>query len=228
LNDTESEPIQSNDTESEPITIEKTPSVSKRYGYTIEELLNKRSGLIAQERPIQLMEIPGVTSPALPKQPIKPKVDGNKQFLRDVTAILNKVTPQTYEVLLNQLEKLELTCSERLEGMISIIFTKAVEAAIFCFIYAKLCKHFQKKQVTIPDENGQPVTYFFRQILLTRCQKEFENDYRQAIGYEKRKIEVDAIIDEKVRKEAAEQLEEDLFKAKRKKLNNIMYVKRKK
>jgi hypothetical protein len=109
--------------------------------------------------------------------------------------------------------------------MISIIFIKAVEAAIFCSLYAKLCKHFQKKQVTVPDENGQPVTYFFRQILLTRCQNEFENDYRQEIQYEKRKVEVDAITDEKVHKEAAEQLEEDCLKAKRKKLGNIMYVK---
>ncbi len=108
-----------------------------------------------------------------------------------------------------------------------MIFIKAVEAAIFCSLYAKLCKHFQKKQVTVPNESGQPVTHFFRQILLTRCQKEFENDYRQEIDYEKRKIEVDAITDEKVQKEAAEQLEEDLSKAKRKQLGNIMYVKKK-
>jgi translation initiation factor 4G len=112
--------------------------------------------------------------------------------------------------------------------MIRLIFIKAVEAAIFCSLYAKLCKHFQKKQVTVPNESGQPVTHFFRQILLTRCQKEFENDYRQEIDYEKRKIEVDAITDEKVQKEAAEQLEEDLSKAKRKQLGNIMYVKQNK
>jgi len=109
--------------------------------------------------------------------------------------------------------------------MIRLIFVKAVEAAIFCPLYAKLCKNFEKKQVTVPSENGQPATYFFRQILLTRCQKEFQSDYRQEIEYEKRKAEVDAIIDEKVQKEAAEQLEEDLSKAKRKNLGNIMYVK---
>lgn len=76
--------------------------------------------------------------------------------------------------------------------------------------------------MTVPNEEGKPVTYFFRQILLTRCQKEFENDYRQEIEYEKRKAEVELITDEKKRKEENEKLEEDLVKAKRRKLGNIL------
>jgi translation initiation factor 4G len=156
------------------------------------------------------------------------KTDPNQQFLREVTSILNKVTPQTYDISLKKFDDLELNCAERLEGMVYLIYIKAVEAAIFCSLYAKLCKHFQKKQVTAPNESGQPVTLYFRQILLTLCQKEFENDHRQEIEYEKRKLAVDAITDEKVQKEAKEQLEEDLYKAKRKKFGNIMYVKQNK
>ena len=57
---------------------------------------------------------------------------------------------------------------------------------------------------------------------MTRCQKEFENDYRQEIEYERRKIEVENIEDEKKQKEEAEKLEEDLLKAKRRKLGNIL------
>ena len=208
--------------DSDSATLGKTPSGSKRYGYTIEELRQKQLSLLSQERPSQLKEIPGVTSPAVPKHPVKPKVDGDKQFIRDVTLILNKLTPSNNDKLVQQLDDLELNSAERLEGMISVMFIKAVEAAIFCSLYAKLCKHFQKKQVTVPDETGQPVTYFFRQILLTRCQREFENDFRQEVDYEKRKVEVNAIEDEKARREADEQLEEDLVKAKRKKLGNIM------
>lgn len=59
---------------------------------------------------------------------------------------------------------------------------------------------------------------------MTRCQKEFENDYRQEIEYEKRHNEVETITDEKKRKEETEKLEEDLVKAKRRKLGNILYV----
>ncbi|CAF4323763.1 unnamed protein product, partial [Rotaria magnacalcarata] len=91
-----------------------------------------------------------------------------------------------------------------------------------CFLYAKLCQHFQKKQITVPDDTGNKITHSFRQLLLTRCQKEFENDYRQEIGYEKKKVDVDAITDEKLQKEESEKLEENLSKAKRKKLGNIL------
>ncbi len=217
-----------NDKESEQVTLGKTPSGSKRYGYTIEELRRKQMSILSQERPSKLIEIPGVTTRAVAPQPIKPKIDADEQFIRDVTAILNKLTPQNNDKLVEKLDKLELNSAERLEGMITVMFTKAVEAAIFCSLYAKLCKHFQKKQVTVPDETGQPVTFYFRQILLTRCQNEFEGDYRQNIKYEERQKEVEAIVDEKTRRDAAEQLEEDLLKAKRKKLGNIMYVKQEK
>lgn len=71
-------------------------------------------------------------------------------------------------------------------------------------------------------DDGNTVTHYFRQILLTRCQREFESDYRQEIEYEKRKGEVEAITDEKKKKEENEKLEDDLVKAKRKKLGNIL------
>ncbi|CAF4270107.1 unnamed protein product [Rotaria sp. Silwood2] len=162
------------------------------------------------------------------ENPYKPidqtKIDANNKVLRDVKSILNKVTPQTFDKLQKKLEALEIDRYERLEGMITIFFSKAVDEPAFSFLYAKLCKQFQKKQVTVPTEDGKQITHYFRQILLTRCQKEFENDYRQEIEYEKRKAEVEAITDEKKRKEEAEKLEEDLVKAKRRKLGNIFFI----
>jgi translation initiation factor 4G len=150
------------------------------------------------------------------------KKDANDKFLRDVRAILNKLTPQNKDKLLKQLEELELDRPERLEGMINIIFSKAVEEPKFCPMYSELCKKFQKKQVTVPSEDGETVTYYFRQILLTRCQNGFQSDYRTDINYDNRKKEVDAITDEKKHKEEAENLEEALFKAKRRNFGNIL------
>ncbi|CAF0991144.1 unnamed protein product [Rotaria sp. Silwood1] len=245
-------PISSNDIEFESINIVQTPSISKRHSYTKQELLNKRSDPISQKRPVALKSIDGVTDTPIirasqnsvsrgPQTPIeKPplanrsdnpyttidrnKIDLNEKFLRDVKSILNKLTPQTYDKLLKQLDDLELDRYERLDGIITNIFTKAVEEPKFSFLYARLCQSFQRKQVTVPDANGQRITHSFRQLLLTRCQKEFENDYRQDIGYEKRKIEVEAITDEKLQKEESEKLEENLAKAKRKKLGNIFFI----
>ncbi len=60
-----------------------------------------------------------------PYKPIdQSKVDVNNKVLRDCKAILNKVTPQTYDKLQKQLEALEIDRLERLEGMITIFFSK--------------------------------------------------------------------------------------------------------
>ena len=61
------------------------------------------------------------------------KIDANNKVLRDVKSILNKVTPQTYDKLQKQLESLEIDRYERLEGMITIFFSK-VNHVIFSTI----------------------------------------------------------------------------------------------
>ena len=58
------------------------------------------------------------------KPPDQAKLDANNKVLRDCKAILNKVTPQTFEKLQKQLEGLEIDRYERLEGMITIFFSK--------------------------------------------------------------------------------------------------------
>ncbi|CAF4292492.1 unnamed protein product, partial [Adineta steineri] len=150
--------------------------------------------------------------------------DVNNKVLRVIKSCLNKLTTQTYDKIQQQLETLEIDRYEQLKGMIDIFFLKAVDEPAFCSLYAKLCRQFQKKRVTAVGQDGKTVTYSFRQILLTRCQKEFENDYCQEIGYEKRKNELGAITDEKQRAEEAEKLEEDLIKAKLRKLGNIFFI----
>ena len=83
--------------------------------------------------------------------------------------------------------------------MISIILMKAVKRAEFRTLYALLCKDLQERQISVLDENGQQVSYFFRQILSERCQKE---------------LEIEAITNDQKRGKALQQL------------GYIMYVKR--
>jgi hypothetical protein len=69
------------------------------------------------------------------ENPYKPidqtKLDTNNKVLRDCKAILNKVTPQTFEKLQKQLEALEIDRYERLVGMIDIFFSKVNFFATF-------------------------------------------------------------------------------------------------
>jgi hypothetical protein len=110
-----------------------------------------------------------------------------EKYHRFIRTILDKLTPQTYEVSLKQLDAFEFNSNERLEILISIILIKVDETNEFSSLYATLCKHFQNKQVTLLNENGQSATYCFTEILLTRCQKVFETNYRQEINLHKAK-----------------------------------------
>ncbi|CAF1201569.1 unnamed protein product [Rotaria sp. Silwood1] len=194
------------------------------FQYTRQKLLALRAHRLSKIRPASLPNIPTIVL-AKPNSPIKTDSEVNEQVLRDVRLILNKITPDTYERLLKKLESLDICNHTRLEGMINIFFTKAIEDIAFCHIYADLCKYFQKKQVTVSDENDVMKTYVFQKLLLQRCQQEFENDYRQEIEYDRRKAEIDQIVDDEIKKkEAIENLDEDLARAKRKKFGNIVFI----
>lgn len=75
-------------------------------------------------------------------KPYKPidqtKLDANLKVLRDIKAILNKVTPQTYEKLQKQLEGLEVDRYERLEGMITIFFSKVTSDLVDLSFFSSL------------------------------------------------------------------------------------------
>ncbi|CAF1468692.1 unnamed protein product [Rotaria sp. Silwood1] len=151
------------------------------------------------------------------------KIDADNRFLCDVRSILNKLTPQTYDQLQNQLATLEIDSYEKLQGMVMILHSKAVDEPQYGFLYAKLCRQFRKKHVDVIDQDGRSEKYRFRQLLIICCRKEFNTDDIQEIEYEKRKLELEAITDEKKHQEEAEKLE-DLIKAKRRKLGNIVFI----
>ncbi|CAF1304281.1 unnamed protein product [Rotaria sordida] len=151
------------------------------------------------------------------------KIDANNRFLCNVRSILNKLTPQTYDELQKQLVALDFDCCEKLEGMIMILHSKAVDEPHYSFLYAKLCKQLRKKHVNVLDKDGKPKKCTLRPLLMICCKKEFNNDNIQEIEYEKRKLELETITDEKKYQEEAEILE-DLIKARRRKLGNIVFI----
>ncbi|CAF3896743.1 unnamed protein product [Rotaria sordida] len=177
---------------------------SSNFQYTRQKLLALRAHRLSKIRPASLPNIPTIVL-AKPNIPINTDSEVNEQVLREVRLILNKITPDTYEKLLKKLESLDICNRVRLEGMINIFFTK--------------------KQVTVPDENDIMKTYVFQNLLLQQCQQEFENDYRQEIEYDRRKAEIDQIVNDEIKKkEEIDNLDENLARAKRKKFGNIVFI----
>jgi translation initiation factor 4G len=131
-----------------------------------------------------------------------PNVKGTEKVLRQVREILNKLTPQKFQKLAQDLIALDINSEERLKGVIDVIFEKAIDEPAFSQTYANLCKilcpvskrisleflnsykNYFLTQIKVSKSSANGGTFAFRTLLLSRCQKEFETDFYKEINYE--------------------------------------------
>lgn len=64
-----------------------------------------------------------------------------QEVLRQVQAILDKLTPHNFNDLMKQLSALEITTEARLRSIMELIFDKAALAQNDCASYARMCYH---------------------------------------------------------------------------------------
>jgi len=122
--------------------------------------------------------------------------DAGKQ--RAFKGILNKLTPQTFDKMVEQTLALGITAAHHLEGFVDQLFSKALVEPTFCETYAMLCASLQARLVEPPppgadaatiaslppkalefekeDPNSETgvVKITFKRVLLNKCQEEFE------------------------------------------------------
>ncbi|MCO5568939.1 hypothetical protein L7F22_022642 [Adiantum nelumboides] len=117
---------------------------------------------------------PAIIRAANPWSARRGEMSEKDKVLRTVKGILNKLTPEKFDVLLEQLLNSGIDSAEILKGVISLVFDKAVLEPTFCPMYAELCVHLSKALPEFPsdEDDEKPVT--FRRILLNSCQEEFE------------------------------------------------------
>ncbi|KAF7838128.1 eukaryotic translation initiation factor [Senna tora] len=96
------------------------------------------------------------------------------RVLKTVKGILNKLTPEKFDLLKGQLIDAGITSADILKGVISLIFDKAVLEPTFCPMYALLCSDLNEKLPPFPSEEpgGKEIT--FKRVLLNNCQEAFE------------------------------------------------------
>ncbi|XP_059609869.1 eukaryotic translation initiation factor 4 gamma 3 [Phlebotomus argentipes] len=118
-----------------------------------------------------------------------------EELYKRFRCVLNKLTPEKFNVLVGQVKVLKIDTEERLNGCIELVFEKAVSEPNFSVAYAQLCKQIGTISVTAPQQGtentdeGQKTThehYMFRKMLLNRCQAEFHTINSQTDAQEKR------------------------------------------
>jgi translation initiation factor 4G len=150
------------------------------------------------------VEKPATPAPTRPRLPFGSSSD-ESQFLKDIRRDLNKITPEKFEEISNNLIQSfqQITDDKSFKTAVDIVATKSASEPNFSSMYALLCVKLNDACIS-PNEKERP----FRRQLLTWCQKEFETH-----------DETDA--KDNLDDEEKEYLE---LKEKKKKIGNIQFV----
>ncbi|XP_068343483.1 eukaryotic translation initiation factor-like [Pyrus communis] len=96
------------------------------------------------------------------------------RVLKTVKGILNKLTPEKFDLLKGQLIDSGITSADILKGVISLIFDKAVLEPTFCPMYARLCFDLSEKLPQFPSDEPDGKEITFKRVLLNNCQEAFD------------------------------------------------------
>ncbi|KAM0008287.1 putative MIF4G-like, type 3, initiation factor eIF-4 gamma, MA3, MIF4G-like domain superfamily [Helianthus debilis subsp. tardiflorus] len=133
---------------------------------------------------------------------------------RRLKGILNKLTPQNFEKLFDQVKEVNIDNADTLSGVIGQIFDKALMEPTFVEMYANFCSRLA---VELPGfgEDNEKIT--FKRLLLNKCQEEFERGERE-------EEEANRTEEEGEMKQSEEEREEKRVKARRRMLGNIRLI----
>ncbi|KAK4854052.1 hypothetical protein QYF36_018258 [Acer negundo] len=117
---------------------------------------------------------PALVKAEVPWSAKRGNLSDKDRILKTIKGILNKLTPEKFDLLKGQLIDSGITSADILKGVISLIFDKAVLEPTFCPMYAQLCSDLSEKLPPFPSDEpgGKEIT--FKRILLNNCQEAFE------------------------------------------------------
>ncbi|XVE97324.1 hypothetical protein REPUB_Repub03eG0009800 [Reevesia pubescens] len=161
-------------------TVRDNKEVSSHFDSRPQEMNNRQEQLNSQFARAQISSSQGVgPTPVLVKAEVpwsarRGNLSEKERVLMTVKGILNKLTPEKFDVLKGQLIDSGITTPDILKGVISLLFDKAVLEPTFCPMYALLCSDLNEKLPPFPSDEpgGKEIT--FKRILLNNCQEAFE------------------------------------------------------
>ncbi|KAM7342315.1 N-acetyltransferase 1, partial [Cochliomyia hominivorax] len=118
--------------------------------------------------------------PSLRPQHGLSQAEKNDAVFRKVRGILNKLTPEKFQELSDELLKLDLNSIVILNGVILLIFDKALDEPKYSSMYAQLCKRLSEEAPSFEkDPNGSCT---FLRLLIAVCRDKFNNRLKRDEG----------------------------------------------
>ncbi|XP_038984202.1 eukaryotic translation initiation factor-like [Phoenix dactylifera] len=117
---------------------------------------------------------PALVKAEVPWSTRRGNLTDKERVLKTVKGILNKLTPEKFDVLKDQLIDAGITTPHILQDVITLIFEKAVFEPTFCPMYAQLCSDLNERLPPLPPEEPDGKEITFKRMLLNNCQEAFE------------------------------------------------------
>ncbi|KAG8037851.1 hypothetical protein G9C98_006062 [Cotesia typhae] len=196
----------------------------------------RRSGMIhvslSLNESIKLRESTNAWKPTLLKKKTGAQVEEETQVLyKKVRSVLNKLTPEKFDKLVGQVRALEIDSQDKLQGVINLVFNKAIDEPNFTVAYVLMCKELALMKVNTQNEknssqeNGNSAAKVnFRKLLITRCQVEFEKNKTNETQRTEKVKEIEGCNDAKKKKDLQSELAEYDRKIRIKSVGNIKFI----
>jgi len=148
-------------------------------------------------------------------------INAEEILSKEVRSILNKLTPQNFDKLVNKFKQLVIDTEKKLVDCMEIVFEKAVDEPAFSSAYASMCKELSRKVVK-QENSDDPVNFI--QILIRRCQKEFLADYISEEQRKKFNEDLASADTEELKKKIENEFQMLEQKMRRRSLGNIRFI----
>lgn len=149
-----------------------------------------------------------------------------EELYRKFRSVLNKLTPENFGVLVNQVKSYKIDNETRLDGCIKLVFEKAIAEPNFATTYAEMCK--EVSGIYMPNEQEGKKAGLFKIRLITQCQQEFErhrDDATMFRNHDDRLAEIqENEQDIKKRVEIKTSMEEEHFKLRRRAVGTVKFI----
>ncbi|PNF16446.1 hypothetical protein B7P43_G10313 [Cryptotermes secundus] len=174
---------------------------------------------------VKLRETENAWKPDRMKQASTNEEDAKTEELyKKVRGVLNKLTPQKFSTLVSQVQALPIDSIERLQGVINLVFEKAVDEPNFSEAYANMCKVLSMSMQPQVDRKKDEPEFSFRKLLVNRCQGEFEKNSQVELNREAKLKEIEETTDPEKKKELQLIFEEEERRIRMKSVGNIRFI----
>merc|ERR1712142_1391861 len=117
-----------------------------------------------------------------------------------------------------------INSTERLSLVIDLIFEKAVDEQSFSTTYAQMCQVLSLMSVKSGEDDTNKSEVKFRNLIINKCQKEFENDNFQENEKVNRLKEIETCTDAEKKLELKAKYDYDETRLRKRSVGNIRFI----